>query len=284
MGTQNERGFIVKENEDYVGIDSYNRPSGAYVLASFLRKQGYSVVVMTNFSKLSFAGLKDFINRNSKDLLWVGISTTFYYTRNPGLHDYRKQWADLNDFFCDRTNLYKISSDKSRPIELLLGRHEVNLLADYLKETYANVPLLFGGAWVTHVKNGNLYNLRDNVYIVTGNAENYVKTISHELKEKKSDSLILKISNTNYDDHEFKKSSITYTNRDYISPDEWLPIEISRGCAFNCAYCVYDRKSVHDNYKDTEFLRNELIENYEKFGVTKYLLLDDLYNDKHQLA
>jgi radical SAM superfamily enzyme YgiQ (UPF0313 family) len=70
-----------------------------------------------------------------------------------------------------------------------------------------------------------------------------------------------------------------YKKYDHILPDDWLPLEVARGCAFNCAFCTYDRKSSFDSYRNPESLREELIRNYEQFGVTRYLIADDLYND-----
>ena len=70
-----------------------------------------------------------------------------------------------------------------------------------------------------------------------------------------------------------------YKEYDYIEEDDWLLLEVSRGCAFNCAYCNYDRKSSFDSYRSPESLHSELIKNFELYGVTRYVLADDLYND-----
>jgi hypothetical protein len=86
-------------------------------------------------------------------------------------------------------------------------------------------------------------------------------------------------SNDDYDLTGFKHSFIEYTNDDFVESHEWLPIEISRGCAFKCAFCNYDMKGVTDNYVDPDYLREQILAMYEKHGTTKFVIMDDLYND-----
>lgn len=61
---------------------------------------------------------------------------------------------------------------------------------------------------------------------------------------------------------------------------ETLPIEISRGCIFNCKFCHYEKKE--SIRKDPAILKTELIRNYEKFGTTVYNFTDDCFNDHRQ--
>jgi radical SAM superfamily enzyme YgiQ (UPF0313 family) len=58
-------------------------------------------------------------------------------------------------------------------------------------------------------------------------------------------------------------------------------MEIARGCIFNCAFCAYPlngRKKL-DYLKDPIILREQLQENYDRFGTTHYWFLDDTFND-----
>ena len=66
-------------------------------------------------------------------------------------------------------------------------------------------------------------------------------------------------------EQEFKYSKIHWTDDDYIFPHEALPLEISRGCPFNCAFCDYPKKAVNSWTLDETHLRDVLIENYERF-------------------
>ena len=52
---------------------------------------------------------------------------------------------------------------------------------------------------------------------------------------------------------------------DYIIQGEAVPIEISRGCIFRCAYCSFplNGKKKLDFIRDAESLKEEFIRNYE---------------------
>jgi radical SAM superfamily enzyme YgiQ (UPF0313 family) len=167
--------------------------------------------------------------------------------------------------------------------QLAWSSKELSLIGKWLKQTY-NVPFLIGGAWVTGIKNGNLKDLDSNCYIVPGRAELYVENLTAQLAVDKKVQPEYVNNNSVYDNHQYKFSKMHWKKYDFIDPDDWLPLEVSRGCAFNCAYCEFDRKSTVDSYKNPEVLLQELLYNYEHFGVTRYMLLDDLYNDsKHKV-
>ena len=75
--------------------------------------------------------------------------------------------------------------------------------------------------------------------------------------------------------------SIDYRDDDYIRPHEMLTVELSRGCKFRCKYCNYAFLGVkEDTSTETELLRAELMDNYERFGTTNYILADDTLNDR----
>jgi len=72
-----------------------------------------------------------------------------------------------------------------------------------------------------------------------------------------------------------------WADKDCILPAEVLPIEISRGCIFRCRFCQYPLlgRDKHDYTRNMEHIRNELVDNYGRFGATNYYLLDDTFND-----
>ena len=75
-----------------------------------------------------------------------------------------------------------------------------------------------------------------------------------------------------------------FCDQDLIFEGETLPIEISRGCIFRCKFCAYplNGKRKLDHIRDVDLIKNELINNYEKWGVTNYLILDDTFNDSNE--
>jgi radical SAM superfamily enzyme YgiQ (UPF0313 family) len=74
-------------------------------------------------------------------------------------------------------------------------------------------------------------------------------------------------------DHQWHKS-------DYVQPKETLPLELGRGCIFKCKFCRYPYigKSKKDFNRSMDCIKQEIIANYENWGVTNYYMLDDTFN------
>jgi hypothetical protein len=61
-----------------------------------------------------------------------------------------------------------------------------------------------------------------------------------------------------------------------------VPLEVGRGCIFRCSFCSHPFQGAkdYDSYQRTpESLARELRRNYELFGTTRYVLMDDTFND-----
>lgn len=84
-----------------------------------------------------------------------------------------------------------------------------------------------------------------------------------------------------YPQEHFAKSQIKYIKEDIIFHGEVLPVEISRGCIFKCAFCHFDLigKKIGDWQKEEDILRDELLRNYELFGSTHFMFTDELINE-----
>jgi radical SAM superfamily enzyme YgiQ (UPF0313 family) len=85
----------------------------------------------------------------------------------------------------------------------------------------------------------------------------------------------------NTDSFDFCNSKINYIPEDYFLNDELSVIEIARGCIFKCKFCAFplNGKKKLDYIKDESVLKEELLKNYELFGITKYQFSDDTLND-----
>lgn len=72
-----------------------------------------------------------------------------------------------------------------------------------------------------------------------------------------------------------------WSKEDGILPGEPLPLDISRGCIFACRFCQYPHlgKKKLDYIRGMEFLKEEILYNYENFGTTSYYIIDDTFND-----
>lgn len=66
-----------------------------------------------------------------------------------------------------------------------------------------------------------------------------------------------------------------------IRASEVLPIELSRGCQFKCRFCRYGElgKKKNTYIRDYKLIEEELLSNYERFGVTRYAVMDDTANE-----
>ena len=60
-----------------------------------------------------------------------------------------------------------------------------------------------------------------------------------------------------------------------------LPLEVARGCIFKCNFCSFplNGKGKGEAIRDFSYIRDELIENYELYGIEDYWLTDDTFND-----
>jgi len=72
--------------------------------------------------------------------------------------------------------------------------------------------------------------------------------------------------------------TMIYTSYDGIRhTNESLTIEVSRGCAFNCRYCTYDKRTV--NKMSMDLLYDQFLKYYDMFGTTNYNFTTDCFND-----
>lgn len=80
---------------------------------------------------------------------------------------------------------------------------------------------------------------------------------------------------------DFSKSKIKYEDNDYIQDRSTLSIEVGRGCIFKCGFCSFklNGKKKFDYLKDVDVLKQEMIDNYDRYKTQTYILTDDTFND-----
>ncbi len=66
-----------------------------------------------------------------------------------------------------------------------------------------------------------------------------------------------------------------------LEPQEILSLEMGRGCQFKCSFCRYPLigKKKGTYIRDLSLIEQELIENYERYGTTRYTIVDDTVNE-----
>jgi len=72
-----------------------------------------------------------------------------------------------------------------------------------------------------------------------------------------------------------------FDHRDAILDNEALPIELGRGCIFKCKFCSHQNlgKPKFTYQRNFNNIIDEITYNYENFGTTKYMFLDDTVNE-----
>lgn len=84
--------------------------------------------------------------------------------------------------------------------------------------------------------------------------------------------------NPNY---QFISHDMQFDDLDFIVPGEALPLEVSRGCVFNCKFCGFSGrgKKRNDNIKRSNLIRDFLFQSNKKFGTEHFFLADDTFNE-----
>jgi len=255
---------------------SHMRPVGAFQLANVLRQAGFTVQVIDCWPWIAAKGLATakeilghFVN---KDTLWVGFSSTWLSKLNQPKKNLHEVYNDIdtlieNTYIFDPDELLELKSflkEKSPNCKFVLGggraplgrTNSVPPFIDCFIEGYADTTVL---EWTRYCQGRNPF------LPVHKNLDGSI-SITHDHKASRFD----------YTNHKF-----TWHDNDLVQPGEALPMEIARGCIFNCAFCAYPlngRKKL-DYLKDPIILREQLQENYDRFGTTHYWFLDDTFND-----
>jgi radical SAM superfamily enzyme YgiQ (UPF0313 family) len=224
------------------------RPYGPYLLRHQLEKRGYTAQVVDFCYYFSEEEIISFVSKFvTDDTICLGVSTTFLAAKN------------LQEKIC-------------------------NVVA-VIKNKYPDLKVLLGGPNAHRVTN----DVPSAEYVCIGDCEDLLPDLMDHwtkgteepfgqydivTKRKFYKTPVNKMFN-------IEESDFKWSIRDCIVPVEPLPLETSRGCIFKCKFCAYPLlgKKKLDYLRSVELLRVELINNYEKFGVTSYSMLDDTFND-----
>jgi hypothetical protein len=235
---------------------------GAYKLANTLRKSGYSCLVVHHTSRFTVDEISKLLNTTVSDKTYlIGFSTTFYNILNVKNVDSIEQnfnlfpqGAEFDDqIFCHIKQL-------NNKIKIAVGGPMIR--AD-LKCKYADF-LVLGYA------EANIVNLVDHV-------KDRV-LLNDSYKNINNNKIIIK--NTLAQGYEFTTDSMTWLPEDVVN-HTILPIEIGRGCIFSCAFCSYpmNGKQKLDFIKESKIIADELLYNFNNYGITEYYIVDDTFND-----
>jgi len=76
----------------------------------------------------------------------------------------------------------------------------------------------------------------------------------------------------------------SFIDNDFVRPGDVIPIELGRGCQFKCRFCSFPLigKKKGTYLRDFNLIKDEFLENYERWGVTNYQFLDDTVNESEE--
>jgi len=262
----------------------YGKNAGAYRIATQLRNANFSCQVIDYFSHLSEEELYSIIDQFvDSDTLWVGISTTFLLEIDRTSED-EFVWNDNENLF-DHV-LVKI---KNHATGLPFTPNVMKDFFKYIRSKNPKTKIVIGGGrtWSVQQHDTLLHRVIADFY-VHGYADSSIITLTKWLKDSSNpqpkfhgpyNNII--DSNSDYDFQDFNNSQIRYLPQDLVDPSEFIPIEIARGCIFKCKFCSYPLlgKKRGDYTKTKETLQNEFIYNFETFGTTNYMFMDETTND-----
>jgi radical SAM superfamily enzyme YgiQ (UPF0313 family) len=259
---------------DKTSVLYLSKTIGAYKIACELRRAGFDVKVIDHLHVFSVEEIKAILKKLiNKKTLFVGFSTFFY--ENCG------NVVKIKNELFDNSGIH--FSAKELGSMLPHGIKYNQEIIDVIKESNPNCKTVLGGPDAQDLEYAKWYD-----YVVLGYGDlavvNLALHLAHGEKLLKSRRSVWKtiiIDDAKADGYDFTATPMKYHNDDIILFGETLPIEIARGCIFKCKFCGYplNGKSKLDYIKHSSVLYQEFLENYQQFGVTRYIFVDDTFND-----
>ena len=218
------------------------RSAGPHRIANYLRAHDMDVEVIDFASQLSLEKLQELVrSRYSNDIVFFGFSTFFNH------------W-----------------------------NHTLNQFTEWLKETYPSVATVIGGQNVLFTNASYIDYWIDSygeiamlqlVKQLCGSGD----PVDYEIIEEKK---VIKALHA-YPAYNLDSYSIKYESRDFLEPYEFVTVELSRGCKFKCSFCSYPVLGLKEDVsRDANDLQEELLYNYDNFGITRYMISDETINDR----
>jgi hypothetical protein len=261
---------------DMPSANWFARGYGAYRIASEIRKLGFTVLTVDFSSMIDWPTFQKIIDSSVGDeTIMVGFSTTWYPTKHKKMPNPR-YFVGMNSLSVDPSvdfdpNIHPWYFDS---MAYSISGGELEKYVRYIKKINSKIKITIGGA-----KSHEYITEQCVDHIFVGYSENHIIDF---LTSKRIFNKII-----NYDvkaqsgSFDFNKSKTIYVDTDCILPSETLTFEFSRGCIFNCAFCSYPHRNQDTrNYvKYQETIRDELLDNWKKWGAYKYVITDDTFND-----
>lgn len=256
---------------DTVELNVKSRGYGAHRLASHIRQHGYSCLVVDFSSFVTWDIYTSILDKAiGPNTLAVGYSTTWMPFKFPDVGVRTSNPGEGEGTDKDRFSIPSLVT--------AFAKDNYTPWLDYIKQRNPKTKTILGGAKI------DFYINAPTDYVIVGLGETETIDLLDSLSGK-SRRLFNRIIEHDRKAHnscwDFRRSTTSYTVNDLIQPQETLNLEVARGCKFKCAYCSYPLigQKTQDYLKHPEVIKQELIENYERWGTTKYFIVDDTFND-----
>ena len=252
--------FVRWETSDHIMIP----PLGAFNCANALRNNDISCLVVNHVNYYSIEEINELLDQAvSDETLLIGISTTFLNTSkgpvtpDTTIVDRFGSWAAGFDYRV----LFRLRS-KFPKLKFILGGF--NVVAnqeysdlDFMSLGYSEVSIV---QVVNHLMHGTP---------IPNSYKNVFGTIVVDDREAAS--------------YDFANTVLHWQPEDVVNHTK-LPIGIGRGCIFNCKFCSYPMRGKHnlDHVRTGSSIFNELQHNYKNYGIRKYTIVDDTFNDSRE--
>jgi radical SAM superfamily enzyme YgiQ (UPF0313 family) len=265
------------------------RPVGAFQIANVLRKQGYTVQVIDNWPHIAKNGtevIKKLLSHfTTSDTLWIGFSSNWFRRLNNPNKDKSKSLNSSNN----AGTVYK-SIDDILTNTYIFDDEEIQDIKATVRAKSPKCQFVLGGARAPIGRLGKRPGFID--CFIEGFADTTAVEYTKYVQGKNPFLQYVKNSDGSISlTHDHKASRFDYNHdkfswheNDMVMQGEALPMEIARGCIFNCNFCSYPlngRKKM-DYLKDPAIIRDQLEENYSKYKTTHYWFLDDTFNDSNE--
>lgn len=152
---------------------------------------------------------------------------------------------------------------------------DVNEFIGWLNWAYPDISIIVGS------QNSSMYDVHADWYMYGYGEYAILDLIKHLAggPEPKHNNKIIDAYHS-YPASRMADLTVSYQQNDFMSENEIALIEFSRGCKFKCAFCSFPILGVtEDHTRDAENVYTEMLENYEKWGITNYMVLDETFND-----
>lgn len=221
---------------------SLSRPLGGHRIAHYLREQNWDIEVIDWANWWHLEQLKEFFrSRYDKDLVFVGFGHLYSI------------WPNVMEQF-----------------------------GTWIKQHYPNVKLISGSSV------NPSFNSKCIDYYVQGFGEYAIVKLLQYIAGNGPMPFFQLLggrkvipSITHYPAFPMKSLMVKYEDRDFINSDEWLTVELSRGCKFKCAFCQFPVLGIkEDTSRDADDFEIQLRDAYDRFGVSAYMIADETFNDR----